>query len=37
VELRLADSAGVADFGDHLAAADRIAAFDEQRVKMGVG
>jgi hypothetical protein len=37
MELWLADPAGRADLGDHLAAIDRIALLDQQLVAMGVG
>src|SRR5690348_10311077 len=37
MQLWLADTAGRADLGDHLAAVDRVALFDEQLVAMGIG
>ena len=37
MQLRLADPAGGADLGDHLAALDRVALLDEQLVAMGIG
>src|SRR6202049_4042799 len=37
MQLRLADPAGRADLGDHLAAVDRVALLDEQLVAMRVG
>ena len=36
-QLRLTDAAGIADFRDHLAALDRVAAFDSHRLEMRVG
>src|SRR5712671_2881105 len=37
MQLRLADAAGRADFGDHLAAVYRVALLNEQLVAMGIG
>src|SRR5258707_15094509 len=37
MQLRLADPAGRTDLGDHLAAVNRVALFDEQLVAMGIG